>query len=247
MWHPYAQPDTSAAVPFVGPPGSVFGWREKHPLRLSIETLMVTAGTIALLGLLNRPSGPDYRWFIIPSLLVSAALVPTWLRKEEFPRIGLDRQHLPLSLGTVCHACIYVFPAIFLVLWWMTSMRLPIPLKPVIAAQHNWVTWLLYQFLYVAVAEELFFRGYVQANVMRLLRNARWGPSHRHEFVGMLASAGCFALAHVVVRGQTTALVTFAPGLLFAWLFVRTRTLLAPILLHGLANVSYGIMALTLA
>ena len=207
----------------------------------------MNGATFALLVLLNTPGGPDFRWFIIPSLLVSAALVPTWLRKDEFPRIGLDRQHLPLSLGTVCHACVYVFPAIFLVLWWMTSMRLPIPLKPVIAAQHNWVTWLLYQFLYVAVAEELFFRGYVQANVMRLLRNARWGPSHTHEFIGMLASAACFALAHFVVQGQTTALLTFAPGLLFAWLFVRTRTLLAPILLHGLANVSYGIMALTLA
>jgi len=247
MWHPYAQPDSSASVPFFGPTASVFGWREKHPIWLSIETVTVTTATIAILGLLTTPSGPDFRWFIIPSLLVSAALVPTWLRKDEFPRIGLDRQHLSLSLETVCHTCAYVFPAVFLALWWMTSMRLPIPLKPVIAAQHNWVTWLLYQFLYVAVAEELFFRGYVQANVMRLLRSVGCGPPHTREFVGMLVSAGCFALAHFVVQGHTTSLLTFVPGLLFAWLFVRTRTLLAPILLHGLANVSYGIMALTLA
>jgi len=247
MWHPYAQPVSSQPVPFAGPMAPLFGWREEHPIWLSAETILVTGATLALLALLNASDGPDFRWFIIPSVLVSAALIPTWLRKSEFPRIGLDREHLPFSLETVCHTCVYVFPAIFLALWVITSMGLPIPLKPVIAAQPNWATWLLYQFLYVAVAEELFFRGYVQANVMRLMRSAGWGPPHTHEFVGMLASAACFALAHFVVQGHTVSLLTFVPGLLFAWLFVRTRSLLAPILLHGLANVSYGIMALTLA
>jgi membrane protease YdiL (CAAX protease family) len=37
--------------------------------------------------------------------------------------------------------------------------------------------------------------------------------------------------------------VTFLPGLVLAWLFIRTRALLAPILFHGLANVSYGLFA----
>jgi hypothetical protein len=60
-------------------------------------------------------------------------------------------------------------------------------------------------------------------------------------------SAACFALAHVIVQGRLTAVLTFVPGLILAWLFFRTGTLLAPILFHGLANVSYAMMAMTLA
>jgi membrane protease YdiL (CAAX protease family) len=62
-----------------------------------------------------------------------------------------------------------------------------------------------------------------------------------------LLSATCFAVAHVIVQGQVTSIVTFLPGVLMAWLFIRTRSLLAPILFHGLANATYGIMAMTLA
>ena len=106
---------------------------------------------------------------------------------------------------------------------------------------------LLYQFLYVAVAEEVFFRGYVQTNVMGLLRYMRRGPAAMQPSIAIVISAGCFAIAHLVVQGQLISLLTFFPGLLLAWLFVRTRSLLAPILLHGLANITYGVMALNLA
>jgi len=106
--------------------------------------------------------------------------------------------------------------------------------------------WLVYQFLYVAVAEELFFRGYLQANVMRLLGDARPGSRRIDPYVAIVISAGCFALAHAVVQGQITSLLTFLPGLILAWLFIRTHSLLAPILFHGLANVSYGVIALNL-
>jgi len=36
------------------------------------------------------------------------------------------------------------------------------------------------------------------------------------------------------------------PRLTLAWLFFRTGTLLAPILFHGLANVSYALMGMAL-
>ena len=65
--------------------------------------------------------------------------------------------------------------------------------------------------------------------------------------IAIVVSATCFALAHVIVQGRMVCLLTFFPGLLLAWLFVRTRTLLAPILFHGLANIAYGLMALSLA
>jgi membrane protease YdiL (CAAX protease family) len=219
----------------------------KHPLRLTVETVLVTAAALAGIRILNRQMAADLRWFAIPAVLVVASLVPTWIGRRTFPRMGLDIEHLGLAVGTVCHTFIYVLPVIFLALWLMKHLNVPIPLMPIFGRQHDWLSWLLYQFLYVAVAEEMFFRGYVQANVMKALNCGRWRSSRSDQGIAILISAACFALAHVIVQGQITSAVTFLPGVLLAWMFIQTRSLLAPILFHGLANVTYGIMAMTLA
>jgi membrane protease YdiL (CAAX protease family) len=212
-----------------------------------IETLLVTAGAIAVVRLLHVSCTASLQWIVIPGVLVTAALVPAWIQKREFPRIGLDRDHTSAVAGTLGGTCLCVFPAIFLVLWLLTWLHLPVPLRPIVPERQGWFAWLLYQFFYVAVAEELFFRGYVQANVMARLRACRCLPERVPPGIAIVISAGCFALAHVLVQGRMMALLTFVPGLVLAWLFLRTGTLLAPILFHGLANVSYAMMAMTLA
>jgi membrane protease YdiL (CAAX protease family) len=189
----------------------------------------------------------DLGWFIVPSILVAGALVPAWLRCREFPRLGLDQRHFLPALEVLCHICIYVFAALLVGLWFLTQAGLSIPLEPVIPEQHDWLTWVVYQFMYVAVAEEVFFRGYVQGNLMRLMGRHPWSGGRVEECLAVFVSAAVFAMAHFVVQGQAVSLLTFLPGLILAWLFLRTRTLLAPILFHGLANVTYGILALTLA
>jgi membrane protease YdiL (CAAX protease family) len=42
-------------------------------------------------------------------------------------------------------------------------------------------------------------------------------------------------------------IITFLPGLIFGWLLVKTKSLLAPVLFHGLANAVYGLIAAALA
>jgi len=37
--------------------------------------------------------------------------------------------------------------------------------------------------------------------------------------------------------------MTFLPGRVLGWLFIRTKSLLAPVLFHGLANTCYCLMA----
>jgi len=223
------------------PPACASGGR--WSVSLPVETAGVAIGVVAAIRLLNMQSAFELKWLLIPCLLVVAALLPTWLRASEFPRLGLDREHATASLALAGIMCLCAIPAVFLGLWLMVRMHLPIPLRPAITGPHDWFAWLTYQFLYVAVAEEMFFRGYLQANVMKWLGDTR-PVGH---YVAVVVSAGCFALAHVAVQGQIASLFTFLPGLLLAWLFLRTRSLLAPILFHGLANVSYGIIALILA
>lgn len=233
-----------------------------HSTLLAVETAGVTVGVLAVIRFLHACPAANLKWLLIPCTLVAAALAPAWIARRAFPRIGLHGEPFRLAIRTVAPACLCILPPVYLGLWMLTSAGLPIPLRPVLARQQDWFTWLLYQFLYVAVAEEVFFRGYLQANVMRLLgmrhaesvlRDASAGSSRTtrnarrttHEWIAIAISAGCFALAHVVVQGQIVSALTFLPGLFMAWLFVRTRSLLASILFHGLANVSYGIMAAT--
>jgi membrane protease YdiL (CAAX protease family) len=215
----------------------------ERPLRLAAETVLVTTGVfVAVRVLYANPVGGGH-WLLIPGILVAAALLPTWIARREFPPIGLKRRHAIRTLRTVCMVGLCVLPIVLLGLWIASRMRLPVPLRPAIDSRNGWLAWLLYQLLYVAVAEEVFFRGYVQANVMRVLTRWQCGSWTVQQSVAIVVSAGCFASAHVVVQGHALAFLTFLPGLLLAWLFVRTRSLLGPMLFHGLANVSYGIMA----
>jgi membrane protease YdiL (CAAX protease family) len=240
-------PRTADGRLFQPPPPRALDTLEQCPVELAAETVLVTAGVLAALWVLSHIGLHEIRWFLIPGLLTVAALVPPWLTQREFPRFGFDREHIGLALGTVCRLSVYVLPMTFLALWGLQNLRLPIPLRPIIADRQTGLSWLLYQFLYVALAEEVFFRGYFQANVMRLLARARGLQRPTQERIAIVASAACFAGAHILVQGQALPILTFLPGLLLAWLFVQTRSLLASILFHGLANVSYGIMAITLA
>jgi membrane protease YdiL (CAAX protease family) len=212
-----------------------------------LETVLVTGGVLALIRFLHASSAPSLQWIAVPGVLVTAALVPAWIGRREFPRLGFDLDHGSRVAATVGRVCLCVLPAVFLGLWVLTWLNLPVPLRPIVPERQGWPAWLLYQFFYVAVAEEIFFRGYIQGNTTRWLRQATRLPRLAPAWIAILVSAGCFALAHVVVQGQITAALTFVPGLILAWLFLRTGSLLAPILFHGVANVSYAVIAMTLA
>jgi membrane protease YdiL (CAAX protease family) len=224
-----------------------------RPVMLALETAAVTVGTLAVIRLLHAYPSGSVRWLTIPCALVAAALLPAWIGHRDFPRIGLHAEPIRRAVKTVLWVSACIFPPVGVGLWLLASSGLPIPLRTAPAVPQGWLAWLLYQFLYVAVSEEVFFRGYVQANVTRVLAMRRASCTAldarrtTQDGIAIVVSAACFALAHVLVQGQIASILTFLPGLLMAWLFVRMQSLLAPILFHGLANVSYGIMAMAFA
>jgi len=217
---------------------------------LLAETILVTIAVILTIRFLSRgsisgaPWGRAF-WFAAPAVLVAAALVPTIIRRDRFAQVGLNVRQVKLTLLTVCGACAVVFPATYAGLWLLRHYGLEPPLRVVLPQNQQWLPWVLYQFLYVAVAEEVFFRGYLQSNILRLTDTMKWGRSLQN-WVSIVLSAGCFAGAHIIVQGQAASALTLLPGLILGWLFIRTRTLLAPILFHGLANTCYCIMIMTL-
>jgi len=224
---------------------------------LLAETTLVTIAVILMIRFLSRGSisgalwGRVF-WFAAPAVLVAAALVPTIIRRDRFAQIGLSARQVKLALLTVCGACAVVFPATYAGLWLLRYYGLELPLRVALPENRQWLSWVVYQFLYVAVAEEVFFRGYLQGNILRLTDTMKWrsrewpAPSGLQDWVSIVLSAACFAGAHIILQGQAASALTFLPGLILGWLFIRTRSLLAPILFHGLANTCYCIMIMTL-
>jgi membrane protease YdiL (CAAX protease family) len=233
------------------------GGQVHHAGYLPAETILVTIAVILTIRFLARSSISSglwsrVLWFAAPAVLMAAALVPTIIRRDRFAQIGLSARQVKLTLLTVCGACAVVFPATYAGLWLLRHYGLEPPLRVVLPENRQWLSWVVYQFLYVAVAEEVFFRGYLQGNILRLTDTMKWrsrgwpAPSGLQNWVSIVLSAACFAGAHIIVQGQAASALTFLPGLILGWLFIRTRTLLAPILFHGLANTCYCIIAVTL-
>jgi len=100
--------------------------------------------------------------------------------------------------------------------------------------------------MYIAVAEEIFFRGYLLSNMSCLLGTTTNKGVAFSQLMSIMISAGIFAIFHSVLLGNVVSIVAFFPGLILGWLFVKTGSLLAPVMFHGLANVGYGLIAAVL-
>lgn len=92
------------------------------------------------------------------------------------------------------------------------------------------------QTLVVAVAEEVFFRGYLQERMQAL-----W-PAGRTLFgapfgTAIIASSAVFALAHFVGEYNPARLGPFFPSLLFGLARARTRSVLGAVGLHAYFNL----------
>ena len=213
---------------------------------LVIETALVTITAILAIKVLDKSSLSRAVWFMAPGILIAAALVPTAIKGDKLPKIGLDARQIKLTLRVLCWTCVAIFPAMFCGLWLLRSYGLNLPLRPVPPQGQGWVGWLLYQFMYVGVAEEVFFRGYVQNNILRSTSAITQERRRLLQWISIIISAGCFAAAHIIVQGKIISVLIFLPGLVLGWLFIRTRSLLAPILFHGLANTYYFCVAAVL-
>jgi len=213
---------------------------------LLIETALAVIVAVSAIKLIGVSSAFGAVWLITPGILIFAALIPTALQKREFPRFGFNTRQIKDSLIMLGWTCAVLFPLTFCGLWILKSFGLKPPLVPVLSQGRDWVYWLFYQFMYVALSEEVFFRGYLQSNILRLTTPAMGKLPRLHQWTIIVISAACFTAAHIIIQGQIISVLIFLPGLVLGWLFIRTRSLLAPILFHGLANACYLVIAIVL-
>jgi membrane protease YdiL (CAAX protease family) len=225
-------------------------YMEDRPARfnisLFIETLLTVIVAVVAIKAIGDSSTFGTGWLITPGILIFAAFIPTAVKKRKFPGFGFNIRQMKDSLVMLGWTCAVLFPLTFCGLWVLKSFGLKPPLAPGLSQGRDWVYWLFYQFMYVALSEEVFFRGYLQSNILRLTTPAMGRLPRLHQWASIVISAACFTAAHIIIQGQIISVLIFLPGLVLGWLFIRTRSLLAPILFHGLANACYLVMAIIL-
>jgi len=85
----------------------------------------------------------------------------------------------------------------------------------------------VYMLGFVAIGEELLFRGLIQRSLSSAF-GWKWGV-----FIASLL----FAVMHLTWRSIPELIFVFVAGLIFGLLYYRTKSLVAPIVAHGVTNV----------
>ena len=119
-----------------------FGNRLKRlDMSLLVETILVTTAAVSAIKIFSAS------WFMAPCILVSAALIPTVIKKSRLSEIGLSFGQTKHSLVVLGWTCLAVFPATFCGLWLLKFYGLNFPLRPILPRNQEWVSWLFYQFM----------------------------------------------------------------------------------------------------
>jgi CAAX protease family protein len=101
------------------------------------------------------------------------------------------------------------------------------------------------QLVVVALPEELFFRGYIQGRLEDALPPTRTFLGARLGWAWLLAAV-LFALGHYLVSFEPQMLTRFFPGLVFGWMFARTRSILPGTLFHAACNLIMSALSASL-
>ncbi len=94
----------------------------------------------------------------------------------------------------------------------------------------------------VALPEEWFFRGYLQARLDQRL-GTPWRLAGARLGWGFIWASAAFAVLHPILIPGAHRLLVFFPGLLFGWLRARTGNIGASVVVHASSNLLLAIIS----
>ena len=86
---------------------------------------------------------------------------------------------------------------------------------------------LVYMVAFVGLGEELLFRGLLQRDLINVFG---WKQ-------GIVLASLVFAVMHLTWRSVPELVFVFFASLVFGYLYYKTKSLVAPIVVHGIGNV----------
>jgi hypothetical protein len=226
------------------------------PRRAIVEAVAAALLASVLAAVLTRLQGIALVRNNLHALIAAVFLfLPQLLlhKRGDLEAYGLRARPLAAGLKLAATVCFGVLPLFLLVFFiWNRAMC---HFWPAIVPGSCWhlahpsfrlplafPTMVLAQLIVVALPEELFFRGYVQGRLEDAL------PPTRVVFgakVGwtLVIQAALFGVGHFLVTFDPTMLTRFFPGLVFGWLFARTRSILPGTIFHAACNVLVEVLA----
>jgi CAAX protease family protein len=228
--------------------------------RTIVEVLIVFAVATAAASVLynvGQSVGFVHRNLHTMVALVFLGLPQVMLRRRgNIERYGFTTQPLGLGLTIAAVAIAVVLPLFaggFLVAVRIACAHAPLlvpgscarALHPAWHLPPNFVMDAAAQLVVIALPEELFFRGYVQGRLEDAL------PPTRKLFgapvgAAWLIGAALFGLGHYLVTFEPQMLTRFFPGLVFGWMFARTRSILPGTIFHAACNLIMAVLSASL-
>jgi membrane protease YdiL (CAAX protease family) len=167
------------------------------------------------------PIGTALTHWLMPSLIVS--LIERPRRGERCAALGLTIRRERVGIYAAYAFLGLVLPAF------------------IVGVDRSLLLEFVEQIVYIGVAEEVFFRGYLTGRLCRWLGNLR----------GLLLSGLIFGLAHIVSRVSQHGLAyprqdallglqTFLGGLLFGFIYLRAGSIVPGAILHVATNAYLG-------
>jgi membrane protease YdiL (CAAX protease family) len=101
------------------------------------------------------------------------------------------------------------------------------------------------QLVVIALPEELFFRGYVQGRLEEALP-PKWNLFGARVGWAWIFAAALFGLGHFLVTFEPQMLTRFFPGLVFGWMYARTRSILPSTIFHAACNLIMAVLGASL-
>lgn len=214
---------------------------------LIIEALLVLVLATAITRILiaiKSPALQPYSDIFISAVWLYLPIILLLAKRISFKDMALENLNLLKSLKWFAIASVVVFPIFYLAMWIGAVQIMGWKFKLLIPGS-IW-TLMLGQLLVVALPEEIFFRGYLQARFNQALAK-KWNVFSAQIGPGLFITAALFALAHFAVRPTPDRLTVFFPALVFGWLREKTDSLLAPALFHFASNLGFIIFQISLS
>jgi uncharacterized protein len=183
---------------------------------------------------------PEYNnWLVFPNLKLSesSADFNFWINFDK-PMVGfllLLIAYQPIRKWTDCRKMfsegfwIFVVITIFtLLIFGINASYLVFdPKLPDVKFMSFWFVKMLF---FTVIVEELFFRFFIQDNIVGLLTKLKYG-----KIIGLVLTSFLFGLCHLPA-GIILATLAFISGLLYGGIYLITKRLEAAVLLHFTVN-----------
>jgi membrane protease YdiL (CAAX protease family) len=202
------------------------------PRKEAITAVAVTYAILFGSAMLGRWQWLAYAGFLYVPVAIA------WLRGIDFATYGLFPGEWRKTLReTVLPTAAILVP--FALGYWFLANHSPLPLPwyPEFAGTPaELLSFAVSQLLVVGIAEEFFYRGYLQQQLDRVWM-PRWRILGATLGPAWLVSCAFFAVGHLADGFNPIRLLTFFPGLWYGWMRARAGNIYPGVFAHAASNL----------